>query len=248
MDDKVWPKVEPSMMFAFYPRLRWQTSGFIRAWKMAEIYYLLRKTFTDRTDGRVHQDTEKIPLSPNSALRIDRRKAASDQLKGKLRTTSKASSPRAEGPSQRRVTFQTPPTNRAPSETHPALRQRERPRSGRAVDVTALDHQIAVHGGTTSTIKCLPHRLRISKGQRTSGPQQRIEELVRDVGHLNQELSYYKDTRKVLMKLFDSVKASHEALQVAVAEADRELAISEQRYLSYWVPHYDDRTVEENIF
>ena len=50
------------------------------------------------------------------------------------------------------------------------------------------------------------------------------------------------------MKLFDSVKASHEALQVAMAEADRELAISEQRYLSYWVPHYDDRTVEENIF
>lgn len=114
--------------------------------------------------------------------------------------------------------------------------------------MTPLDHQIAAHGGTTSTIECLPHRLRISKVQRISGPQQRIEELVRDVGHLNQELSYYKDTRKVLMKLFDSVKASHEALQVAVAEADRELAISEQRYVSYWVPHYDDRIIEESIF
>ena len=31
---------------------------------------------------------------------------------------------------------------------------------------------------------------------------------VRDVGHLNQELSYYKDIKKVLMKLFDSVKTS----------------------------------------
>ena len=50
------------------------------------------------------------------------------------------------------------------------------------------------------------------------------------------------------MKLFDSVKASHEALQIAVVEADRELAISEQRYVSYWVPHYDDRTLEEKIF
>ena len=50
------------------------------------------------------------------------------------------------------------------------------------------------------------------------------------------------------MKLFDSVKASHEALQITVAEADRELAISEQRYVSYWVPHYDGRTLEENIF
>ena len=50
------------------------------------------------------------------------------------------------------------------------------------------------------------------------------------------------------MKLFDSVKASHEALQIAVTEADRELAISKQRYVSYWVPHYDDRTPKENIF
>lgn len=216
---------------------------------MAEIYYLPRKTFIDRTDGRVHRDTDKSPsFSLDSTQRIARRKAAANQLKGKLRTAFRGSSPRPEGPTQRRVTFQTPPPKRELSETHRALRQRERPRSGRAGDVTALDHQIAVHGGTTSTIECLPHRLRISKAQQTSGPQQRIEELVRDIGNLNQELSYYKDTRKVFMKLFDSVKASQETLQAAVAEADRELAISEQRYVRYWVPHYDDRTIEENIF
>ena len=187
-----------------------------------------KETFTDRTDCSLHQDTEKIRLPPNSTQRIGRCKAASDQLKGKLRTAFKADSPRPEGPAQQRVTFQTPPTKRTISETRPASRQCERLRSDRAGDVTALDHHIAVHGGTTSTLECLPHRLRISKVQRTSGPQQRIEELVRDVGHLNQELSCYKDTRKISMKLFDSVKASHEALQVAVAEADRELAISEQ--------------------
>ena len=223
---------------------------------MADIYYLPKKTFTDlsrktttdRTNGRGYQDIEKIPLSPNSAQRIARRKAASDQLKVKLRPAFRAQSPRREGPTQRHVTFQTPPPKRVPSETHPALRQREHPRSDKERDVTALDHQISVHGGTTSTIECLPHRLRISKVQRTSGPQQRIEELVRDVGHLHQELSYYKDTRKVLVKLFNSVKASHEALQVAVAEADLDLGISEQRYVSYWVPHRDDRTIEETIF
>lgn len=216
---------------------------------MTEIYYLPRKTFIDRTDSRGHRETEKSPSSSqNSAQRIARRKAASDQLKGKLRTAFRGSSPRQQSPTQRRVTFQTPPPKREPSETHPALRQRERPRSGRAGDVTALDHRIAVYGGTTSTVECLPHRLRITKVQQTSDPQQRIEELVRDVGHLNQELSYYKDTRKVLMKLFDSVKASHATLQAAVAEADRELAISEQRYVRYWVPHYDDQTIEENIF
>lgn len=216
---------------------------------MAEIYHLPRKTFIDRTDGRSPRDTEQSPSSAlNSAQRIARRKAASDQLKGKLRTAPKEESPRLEDPIQRRVTFRTPPLKREPSETHPALRQRERPRSGRAGDVTALDHHIAAHGGTTSTIECLPHRLRVSKVQRVSGPQQRIEELVRDVGNLNQELSYYKDTRKVLMKLFNSVKASHDALQAAVTEADRELAISEQRYVRFWIPHYDDRILEESIF
>lgn len=56
---------------------------------MAEIYYLPRKTFTDRADGRLHQDTEKVLLSPNSAQRIDRRKAAPDQVKSKLRTACK---------------------------------------------------------------------------------------------------------------------------------------------------------------
>lgn len=215
---------------------------------MTEIYYLPRKTFTDRTDGRLHQDTEKIPLSPNSAQRIERRKAASDQLKSKLRTAFKAGSPRPEGPTQRRITFQTPPTKRISSETRPPSRPRERPRLGRAEDVTILDHHIAVHGDTTSSLKCLPHRLRISKVQQTSDPQQRIEELIRNVEHLNQELSYYKDTRKVFMKLFNSIKASYKTLQIAVTEADRELAISKQRYISYWVPHYDNRTLEKNIF
>ena len=48
----------------------------------------------------------------------------------------KAGSSRPEGPTQRRVTLQTPPTKRTPSEARPALRQCERPRSGRAGDVS----------------------------------------------------------------------------------------------------------------
>lgn len=55
--------------------------------------------------NHVQQDTEKIPLSPNSTLRINRRKVAFHQLKGKLRITFKASSPRPEASSQRRVIF-----------------------------------------------------------------------------------------------------------------------------------------------
>ena len=103
---------------------------------MAEIYYLLKKTFTNRTDDGLHQNIEKIPLSPSSAQHIDRRKAAIDQLKVKLRTAFKADSSRSEESTQRRVTFQTPPIKRTPFEVRPALRQCERPCSGRAGDVS----------------------------------------------------------------------------------------------------------------
>ena len=63
---------------AFHSGVRWQIGGSVRARDMVEIYYLPRKPFTDRTDGRLYQDTEKIPLSSNPAQPIDRRKAAFD--------------------------------------------------------------------------------------------------------------------------------------------------------------------------
>jgi len=40
---------------------------------------------------------------------------------------------------------------------HPVYRQR--PKSGKAGDVTPLDHWIATHGGTTSSYEELPHRI-----------------------------------------------------------------------------------------
>ena len=43
-----------------------------------------------------------------------------------------------------------------------------------------------------------------------------MEELVRNIEYLNYELPYCKDTGKVLMKLFDSVEAFHEALQIEI--------------------------------
>ena len=45
---------------------------------MIEIYYLLRKTFTNRIDGGLYQNIEKIPLSSNSTQYINRRKAIID--------------------------------------------------------------------------------------------------------------------------------------------------------------------------
>ncbi|KAL8788256.1 MAG: hypothetical protein Q9213_001776 [Squamulea squamosa] len=123
-----------------------------------------------------------------------------------------------------------------------------RPRKGSIPDVTALDHMIAGHGGTTSTIDDLPHRLRISKNKQVPTPTQRIEELTREIGYLRQELAYYKDTRRALTKFFAVAQSAHEALRRGIAEASHEIAIAEQAMLAYWNIHPSDGNAEDTVF
>ena len=79
-------------------------------------------------------------------------------------------------------------------------------------------------------------------------PKSRIEELQREMGHLRQEIRYYKDTRDVLMKFFESVQASHQELREALTEASRGIAISEQRYIEYWAPYRKEGNILETVF
>jgi len=167
-------------------------------------------------------------VAPPSPQHKSSRKAASEQLQVKLCQIER-NTVRSQVPRERRVTFQTDPPTRETVEDNPAFRQHERRFSGRAGDVTTIDH-------------------RISKDQQTPNPQQRIEELTKQVGYHNQELAYYKDTRKTLMKLFNSMQGTQHSLQVLLAETDRELAISEQRYIGYWVPQHEKHLREENVF
>ena len=67
---------------------------------------------------------------------------------------------------------QDPQVKRRLSSIRPVFRQR--PASGRAGDVAALDDRIARNGETTSTYEQLPHRLQISKHHRPITPAERI--------------------------------------------------------------------------
>ena len=77
----------------------------------------------------------------------------------------KSFSPRAFGvenqANERYVTFQLPQSTSRGNIKHSRISQK----SGFSSDyeVTALDHQIGDHGGTTSTLDYLPHRLRLTK-------------------------------------------------------------------------------------
>lgn len=134
------------------------------------------------------------------------------------------------------------PATKDSSRTH-----RPRPSSGRAEDVTALDHQIARHGGTTSTLDNLPHRMKQGKEDHQSR-EQHLVSLTRENGYLRQELAYYKDTREVLMQLYDAVRQSHQELKIALDQASRGVAISEQRLIKYWAGHVSDGSTEEAFF
>lgn len=216
--------------------------------------YLPRRTYRppanavdrDHTDRRAPPGgQDKSPKSISSEERIAIRKAASEDLKTKLRTNAGGTESHDRA---RHVTFPSELPGRNSSTVHPAYRRSPRPLSGRAADMAPIDHEVEGYGGVTSTIECLPDQLRISKLRPIPSPKQRIEELQRENGHLRRELSYYKDTRKVLMKSFQSIHESHQALHETLTEATRGVAISEQRYIEYWRYHRSEANIKENIF
>ncbi len=161
--------------------------------------------------------------------------------------TPKITSPRARTSRENRhVTFQDPQMERRLSSIHPAFRQR--PVSGRAGDIVALDDQIARNGGTTSTYEQLPHRLQISKQRRPISSAERVVELTRTNGYLLQELAYHKDTRAADMKFHETVVELHAKLEDALKERSQKRADAESTLLSYWGIDFGDGNVEDTVF
>ena len=215
---------------------------------MGKAYLLPSKTYTPKhhvKEQRVGGDEParhtSRDVSRSSQERVVIRNGASESVHKKSRTGGDRPASQSH---KRHVTFELPHPPRDPSSIHPALRG---PASGRRGAITAVDHAIARHGGSTSTLDCLPNRLKITKAEPPTTPQKRIEELQRENGHLRRELTYYKDTREVLVRMLEATKASHQTLQDILSEAARGVAISEQRYVGYWVLERDEG-YEENVF
>ena len=159
----------------------------------------------------------------------------------------KTASPRAKASRENpQVTFQDPPIKRGLSSTHPAFRQR--PASGRAGDVVALDHQIIRNGGTTSTYEQLPHRLQIWKHQHPITLGERVVELTRTNGYLLQELAFHKDTQAADMEFYETVRELHRKLEDALKERSRKRANAESTLLGYWGIDFGDGNVEDTVF
>jgi hypothetical protein len=144
------------------------------------------------------------------------------------------------------VTFQEPPEMRQQASIHPAFRKRRI--SGRAGKVTAIDHQIARSGGTTSSYKKLPHRLQISKQNKPPTFEERVIELTRINGHLRQELAYYKDNRAAEMKFHEKILKLRTELEDTLKERSQSRAKAEFSLLTYWGIDIGDGNLEDIAF
>ncbi|KAL9132041.1 MAG: hypothetical protein Q9217_000169 [Psora testacea] len=154
--------------------------------------------------------------------------------------------------SERHVTFEDP-VGQQQAIIHPLFRQR--PKSGRAGAIDALDDWIARHGGTTSSYEELPHRLKISKRHQLMTPLERVVELTKTNGFLLQELAYHKDTRAAEMRFMEKAAKLRAKMEGALADFDRALeerskarADAESTLLNYWGIDLADGNMEDSIF
>ena len=119
--------------------------------------------------------------------------------------------------------------------------------SGRPAEVTALDHHIATHGGTTFNIEKLLSRLQFSKTHPPQTQSKRIEELVRENSYLRQEIALYQETRGALMALHAKTIKAYELLQDGLQVLSQQVAQSEKRLLNYWGIDLDDEGMEVTV-
>ena len=101
----------------------------------------------------------------------------------------------------------------------PVLRPRRT--SGRIEAITAPDHEVARSGGTTSSGSNLPSRLKVYK-QQDPTPQKCIEELTRQIGHLRQELAFYREKEQYSAKFETTVLSASRAYQQKILHSERQ--------------------------
>ena len=101
-------------------------------------------------------------------------------------------------------------------------------------EVTSLDARIAQAGGTSSRIELQPHRLRQTKKQPSVSLSMQREELIRENGHLKQEVVFYQESRNAMLDFYSGVSEAYHGLRKALRELSEKLALAEGNIEEYW--------------
>ncbi len=59
--------------------------------------------------------------------------------------------------------------------------------------INKLDHQIHLHNGSIPILELSPQRLQLAKQNPPVSLSARVEELTRELGHLRQEIQFYRE-------------------------------------------------------
>ena len=68
-------------------------------------------------------------------------------------------------------------------------------------EVNRLDHQIRLQNGSTSVLEFSSQRIQLAKHSQFPNLYARVEELTKDLGHLRQEVQFYRQSFENLQRL-----------------------------------------------
>ncbi|GKZ27650.1 hypothetical protein AbraIFM66951_006116 [Aspergillus brasiliensis] len=100
-------------------------------------------------------------------------------------------------------------------------------------EITPQDHQLLLHGATSSKIERLPSRLQQSKTPPRSLKKQ-VEDLAYEVSYLKAELSWHNETKGALLQFQEQMYEMFHRMEDALIEVNTRLREAEHRYLGLW--------------
>lgn len=83
-------------------------------------------------------------------------------------------------------------------------------------EVNRLDHQIALHNGTTAVLELSRQRVQLTKLSPPTSLSTRIEQLTRELGHQRLEIQFYRQCFEVLQILRDESYGVYQELFLAL--------------------------------
>ncbi|KAL6716965.1 hypothetical protein ACLMJK_004878 [Lecanora helva] len=101
-------------------------------------------------------------------------------------------------------------------------------------EITQLDARIARAGGTSFRIEIQPHQLQQTKRKVYSSATKERDDLVRENGHLRQEIVFYQESRNAMLAFHAQAMEAYDGLRAALRELSEKLAAAEGRLETYW--------------
>ena len=103
-------------------------------------------------------------------------------------------------------------------------------------EVNAIDMRIARLGGTSFTMELQAHRLREVKSQEPESAHEQVKRLLRENGHLRQEIVFYQESRNAMMEFHSRLDEAYRIQRQAFHELSNQMALAEARLEKYWGP------------